>query len=151
MELLKQIRFQALAPEKIDALIDLVDHDLGYRLYQATEKTKCVLSEQLSGGFLFKETTIEISNHVTRSQFEGWISTEVQAISNCVDRLMNRCNVTAKEVDAIFMTGGSSFVPAIRRLFEEKFANNTPIRAGQEFTSVAEGLAIHASEILRSG
>lgn len=151
MELLKQIRFQALAPEKIDALIDLVDHDLGYRLYQATEKTKCVLSEQLSGGFLFKETTIEISNHVTRPQFEGWISTEVQAISNCVDRLMNRFNVTAKEVDAIFMTGGSSFVPAIRRLFEKKFGDGTPIRAGQEFTSVAEGLAIHASEILRSG
>ena len=149
MELLKQIRFQALAPEKIDALIDLVDHDLGYRLYQATETTKCVLSEQLSGGFLFKETTIEISSNVTRPQFEGWISTELQAISDCVDRLMNRFNVTAKEVDAIFMTGGSSFVPAIRRIFEKKFGDDTPIRAGQEFTSVAEGLAIHASEILR--
>ena len=47
------------------------------------------------------------------------------------------------------MTGGSSFVPAIRRIFEEKFGDDTPIRAGQEFTSVAEGLAIHASEILR--
>jgi hypothetical chaperone protein len=148
MELLKQIRFQALAAEKIDALIDLVDHDLGYRLYQATERTKCVLSEQLSSGFLFKEPTIEISNNVTRPQFEGWISAEVQAISECVDRLMNRFNITAKEVDAIFMTGGSSFVPAIRRIFEEKFGNDTPIRAGQEFTSVAEGLAIHASEIL---
>ena len=44
------------------------------------------------------------------------------------------------------MTGGSSFVPIIRRLFAEKFGAATPIRAGQEFTSVAEGLAIHALE-----
>ena len=35
MELLRQLQFQALAPEKIAALIDLVDHDLGYRLYQS--------------------------------------------------------------------------------------------------------------------
>jgi hypothetical protein len=36
----------------------------------------------------------------------------------------------------------------IRRLFENKFGRETPIRAGQEFTSVAQGLAIHALEIL---
>jgi hypothetical chaperone protein len=41
------------------------------------------------------------------------------------------------------MTGGSSFVPAVKSIFEAKFAN-AQIRAGQEFTSVAEGLAIHA-------
>ena len=46
-----------------------------------------------------------------------------------------------------FMTGGSSFVPAIRGLFEQKFGAKTPIRAGQEFTSVAEGLAIHALKL----
>ena len=45
------------------------------------------------------------------------------------------------------MTGGSSFVPIIRKLFAEKFGAATPIRAGQEFTSVAEGLAIHALEL----
>jgi hypothetical chaperone protein len=53
-----------------------------------------------------------------------------------------------KDIDAIFMTGGSSFVPAIRKLFAEKFSPDLPIRAGQEFTSVAQGLAIHAMELL---
>ena len=46
------------------------------------------------------------------------------------------------------MTGGSSFVPAIRKLFAHKFGAEKPIRAGQEFTSVAEGLALHALELL---
>jgi hypothetical protein len=37
MELLRQLQFQALEKPKLDALIDLVDHDLGYRLYRAIE------------------------------------------------------------------------------------------------------------------
>jgi hypothetical chaperone protein len=41
------------------------------------------------------------------------------------------------------MTGGSSFVPAIRGIFDNKFPH-AAVRAGQEFTSVAEGLALHA-------
>ena len=52
------------------------------------------------------------------------------------------------EDSPVFMTGGSSFVPAIRRIFEDKFSANVPIRVGQEFTSVAEGLAIYALELL---
>jgi molecular chaperone DnaK (HSP70) len=46
------------------------------------------------------------------------------------------------------MTGGSSSVPAIKNLFEQKFGSKTPIRAGQEFTSVAEGLAIQPPSCL---
>ena len=38
MELMKQIRFQALEPEKIDALIEIVDPGLGYRLYRSIDE-----------------------------------------------------------------------------------------------------------------
>lgn len=146
MELLKQIQYQALEPEKIDALINLVDHDLGYRLYRAIEAAKCALSEQPRTQFRFDEAVMAIEHPVNRNEFEDWIDPEIRQIANCVDRLLVKCNVTPSNVDAIFMTGGSSFVPAIRRLFEQKFAN-VPIRAGQEFTSVAEGLALHALEL----
>jgi len=148
MELLRQIRFQALEPQKIDALIDLVDHDLGYRLYQSVEQAKCALSDDAQTQFRFHEAVVAIEKAVTRSQFEDWIDPEVSQISGCIDRLLKTCNVATQDVDAIFMTGGSSFVPKIRRLFAEKFGAATPIRAGQEFTSVAEGLAVHALELL---
>jgi hypothetical chaperone protein len=147
MEVLKQIRFQALAPEKLDALIELIDHDLGYRLYQAIESVKCNLSEQAHSQFHFNEAAIKIEQPVRRSDFEQWTAPEIVAITACVDRLLANCNVAANDVNAIFMTGGSSFVPAIRAIFEKKFPA-VPIRAGQEFTSVAEGLALHALEHL---
>jgi len=147
MDLLKQIQYQALEPEKITDLIDLVDHDLGYRLYRAIEATKCTLSKQPRTQFRFDEAVITIENAVNRNEFEDWIDPDVKKIAKCVDRLLVKCNITTNDVDAIFMTGGSSFVPAIRRVFEQKFPN-IPIRAGQEFTSVAEGLALHALELL---
>jgi hypothetical chaperone protein len=147
MELLRRIRFQALEPQKIDALIDLVDHDLGYRLYQSIERAKCALSDEAQTQFGFHEAAVAIDQPVWRSQFEDWIDPEVSQISRCIDRLLTNCNISRQEVNAIFMTGGSSFVPMIRRLFEHKFGKETPIRAGQEFTSVAEGLAIHALEL----
>jgi len=147
IELLKQIRFQALEPEKLDALIELVDQDLGYRLHQAIEAVKCNLSAQTSSRFHFKEAAIDIEKSVPRGDFEHWIGAEVSAIAVCVDRLLANCNIAAPEIDAVFMTGGSSFVPAIRRIFDSKFPK-AAIRAGQEFTSVAEGLALHALEQL---
>ena len=148
MDLLRRIRVQALEPQKIDALIDLVDHDLGYRLYQSIERTKCVLSQETQTELRFDEAAVVVERPISRLQFEGWIEPEVSQISHCVDRLLTTCGVAPQDVDAIFMTGGSSFVPAVRKLFAQKFGGKTPIRAGQEFTSVAEGLAIHALELL---
>jgi hypothetical chaperone protein len=147
LELLSRIRFQAVEPQKVDALIDLVDHDLGYRLYQSIERTKCALSDEPQTQFAFHEAAVAIDKPVLRSQFEDWIDPEVSQISRCIDRLLTNCTVSPQDVNAIFMTGGSSFVPMIRRLFEHKFGKEIPIRAGQEFTSVAQGLAIHALEL----
>ncbi|HUK41274.1 MAG TPA: Hsp70 family protein [Candidatus Acidoferrales bacterium] len=146
MELLRRIHFEALEPQKIEAFIDLVDHDLGYRLYQSIEQTKCALSEEIQSSFHFQEATVSIERNVARSEFGAWIEPEVVQIDRCIERLFAACHVAPEDVDAIFMTGGSSFVPVIRRLFEDKFGAKTPIRAGQEFTSVAEGLAIDALE-----
>lgn len=148
MDLLRQIRFQALEPDRVNALIELVDHDLGYHLYQAIEQSKCNLSNSALTEFQFNEAAIQIADSVSREQFENWIARELREISTCVNRLLTQCHATSKDVDAIFMTGGSSFVPAIRKIFDSKFGPTVPIRVGEEFTSVAEGLAIYALETL---
>jgi hypothetical chaperone protein len=47
-------------------------------------------------------------------------------------------------VDVVFLTGGSSFVPAVRRIFDTRFGAER-VRTGNEFTSVARGLALGSS------
>jgi hypothetical chaperone protein len=56
--------------------------------------------------------------------------------------------VDARNVDRVFLTGGSSFVPAVRRIFASRFGEER-IRGGNEFTSVAHGLALRAAESSR--
>ena len=149
MQLLREIRADALEPRKIDALIHIVENDLGYPLYRAIEQAKLQLSEQPVSLFAFNEHPVEIEEKLNRQQFSAWIDSELSQISNCIDRLLRRCAVTARDIDAVFMTGGSSFVPAIRELFENKFGGPARLRKGDELTSVAQGLAIRAAEAFR--
>jgi hypothetical chaperone protein len=82
---------------------------------------------------------------VTRADFEGWITEELRSIERSVDTLLATSNIAAFEVDRVFLTGGTSFVPAVRRIFEARFTPSR-VRTGNEFTSVARGLALKARE-----
>ena len=67
-------------------------------------------------------------------------------MATCVDHLLTRTGVVARDVDRVFMTGGSSFVPAVRALFDARFGAGR-IESGGEMISVASGLALRAREI----
>ncbi len=148
MDLLRGAHGRALEPEKIEALIMLVDEDLGYQLHQAVQRVKFALSVSERAEFHFQEAALELRIAVTRAEFERWIAEELQSIERCVDGLLARCGVDARSVDRVFLTGGTSFVPAVRRIFETRFTAER-VRSGNEFTSVASGLALRAQEMQR--
>jgi len=58
-----------------------------------------------------------------------------------VDRVLQKGAITAESVDRIFLTGGTAYIPAVRRLFVDRFGAEK-IVGGGEFVSVAEGLAL---------
>jgi hypothetical chaperone protein len=145
MNMLASVKAQALEPKKIEALIHLVNEDLGYYLHQAVQKTKCELSVQTAARFWLSDGFLEVDAVTDRNCFESWIADEVGAIENCVDSLLRNSSVRPEHVNMVFLTGGSSFVPAVRRIFERRFGADR-IRTGNEFTSVAAGLALSASE-----
>ncbi len=147
-EILRSARLRALEPEKIKALSTLIEEDLGYQLHQAVQRVKFELSHAESAVFRFRDGSMELEIPVTRTEFEGWISDELRSIERCVDELLETSGVSARDVDCVFLTGGSSFVPAVRRIFAKRFGE-TRIRSGNEFTSVAHGLALRAQESLR--
>jgi hypothetical chaperone protein len=144
MNMLQSVKVQALEPRKIENLIDLIKEDLGYHLHRSVQQLKYDLSSQERARFHFSHGAIEIEAAVERHDFEEWIAPELLQIAGCVDRLMTAAGVPSAQVDMVFLTGGSSFVPAVRRIFETRFGKDR-IRTGNEFTSVAAGLALKAS------
>jgi len=148
MNMLNSVKTQAVHPEKIGALIDLIQEDLGYQLHRAVQKTKIELSNHEAARFAFVDGGVEINAVVQRVDFDSWISDELLQIETCVESLLRLCGVDARDVDMVFLTGGSSFVPAVRRIFDARFGRDR-IRSGNEFTSVAMGLALKALELNR--
>jgi len=149
-EILRSARLRALEPAKIKALSALIEEDLGYQLHRAVQQVKFELSHAESAEFHFRDGSMELQIPVTRAEFEGWIAEELLSIERSVDSLLDSAGISPGDVDRVFLTGGSSFVPAVRRIFVKRFGEER-IRSGNEFTSVAHGLALRAQESLRAG
>jgi hypothetical chaperone protein len=147
-EILRSARLRALEPEKIKALSTLIEEDLGYQLHRAVQQVKFELSHAESAEFHFRDGSMDLQIPVTRVQFEGWIAEELRSIEGSIDSLLESAGVLPGDVDRVFLTGGSSFVPAVRRIFVKRFGEER-IRSGNEFTSVAHGLALRAQESRR--
>jgi hypothetical chaperone protein len=145
LERLEHLRHRALSPEAVGGLIHLVREGLGYQLHEAVRKTKFELSVQEAGDFAFSCGPVSIARRVTRRDFERWIDDELAAIAACVDRVLTTAGVRADEIDRVFLTGGSSFVPAVRKILADRFGTRK-ITGGSELTSVATGLALRAAE-----
>ena len=145
MNMLRTVEAQAIERDKISALLHLIREDLGYQLHRSVQDVKCDLSKQSQAEFHFSDGVVDLDTKVERSAFESWIAEELAQMAGCVDRLMRDCHVLPAQVDKVFLTGGSSFVPAVRRIFEERFGADR-IRTGNEFTSVARGLALKGLE-----
>jgi hypothetical chaperone protein len=136
---------RTLEPEKLARLVALLDGNHGYRLYQSVSRLKEALSGQTEARFVFRADDIVIEKDVTRSDFEGWIGRELGAIEGAVDEALASAGLAPGQVDRVFLTGGSSFVPAVRRLFVERFGEDR-IDSGAELESIASGLSLMGGE-----
>jgi hypothetical chaperone protein len=143
VEMLRNIRSQSLEPEKIASLLHIVEDDLGFYLHQSVQAMKVELSSEMTGSFLFDDHVVQLNGRVKRTSFEKWIEPDLEKIRGCVERLLESTGISPSHIDRVFLTGGSSLVPAVRKVFEDRFDSGR-ISGGSEFTSVAKGLALRA-------
>lgn len=139
-ELKKLVRV-ADEPEKLEAFIDLVDHDEGFPLYQSVSSLKMALSSADEAEFHFAPLGAAGRKMVTRTEFEGWIAPDLARIEAALDEVLEKTNTPADSIDQVFLTGGTSFVPAVRKIFSERF-DRSRIESGGELLSIAHGLAL---------
>lgn len=135
----------ALEPEKIDRLIEVLDDNHGHALYQAVSQLKFDLSQSEAATFAFEAGSVRIERRVRRSEFEAWIAPELAAIEAAVDAAIRQSGLDADQIDRVFLTGGTSFVPAVREIFQRRFGPGR-IETGGEFESIASGLALIGRE-----
>jgi hypothetical chaperone protein len=146
LRLLRDLERKVDRPDQLGQLLALIEYNLGYHLYRAVEQAKVELSQAEATDFAFHHDPVKIGRRITRTEFEGWIAPELTAIETCVEGLLEASGTSADRVDRVFLTGGSSLVPAVRAIFARRFGA-AKLSAGGEFVSVASGLAHRAREI----
>jgi len=145
LEELERLRRSAVEPEAIARMIAMIENELGLPLNDAVTGLKRALTAEDQATFRFSGAGVEIEAVVTRSEFENWIEGDVHRMAQAVDDALEDAGVDAKDIERVFLTGGTSLVPAVRRLFTSRFPNDR-IMSGGELTSIAYGLALVAQE-----
>jgi len=139
-ESIKQLKYRSHNHEYVQNLENLIEDNYGYMLFRAIEKAKCELSSS-------EQTDIDLIEYlkrtvrIKRSSFEAMIKPEVSEISRCVDSTLLKAGVKTDEIDIVFLTGGSSYIPCIKELFQTKFGTDK-VKHSDAFTSVAFGLGL---------
>ncbi len=125
---------------KFKNLITLIDNNLGYSVFQSIEKTKIALSKAKRSVFSYKRMDISIKEEISLQRYEQIIEKDVTRIEEYLNGFMLQHNINVNDIDSLFLTGGTSMVGSIQRLFKTKFPHIT-LNAGDNFKSVAKGLA----------
>ncbi|WP_294392056.1 Hsp70 family protein [uncultured Sphingomonas sp.] len=142
---LERLRRNALEPDAIGRMIAMIENELGFPLYDAVGRLKRALSDQDAATFHFSGAGVEIEAAVTREAFEGWIAPDIARMAAAVDDALADAGLGEADIDRVFLTGGTSLVPAVRAVFTSRFGTER-IMSGGELTSIAHGLALVAQE-----
>ncbi|GGD64358.1 Hsp70 family protein [Croceicoccus mobilis] len=137
---LHRLHRAATDPAAIARMIAVVEHELGHGLYEAVGRLKRALSSEDKADFVFESDDLSIEKPVTRADFEEWIAPDLTRISATLDAALADARLEAGDIDLVFLTGGSSLIPAVRAIFADRFGNDR-LATGEELTSIAHGLA----------
>ncbi len=130
---------------ELDSLAELIEMDLGFELYQTVGAVKAALSSQAETRLNFRRGGVAIDANVSRKDFERWIAPDLARIEAALDATLAQAKCGPEKIDAVFMTGGTSYIPALRKIFEQRFGAEK-LHFDNPFQSVAAGLALLAAD-----
>lgn len=129
----------ACEPAKVERLLAVLRRRLGHRLAFAVEDAKIVLSaeERADVSLAFLEAGLAIT--ATRVDFERAIEARTNRLHKAARDCIAAAGLGPAAIDTIFLTGGSSRVPAVRAAIG-RAAPSARLARGSDLLSVALGL-----------
>jgi hypothetical chaperone protein len=142
---LKKLLRDCESADRVEKLIDLVEENQGYPLYKAVSEAKAQLSASATTTLKFAPMGRDFEVELSRAQFDCWIAEDLRRITETLDDALKNANLSPRDIDRVFLTGGTSLVPAVRAIFDTRF-EVSKIAGGNEFNAIAKGLALIAAD-----
>ena len=126
------------AKRKFERLREVIKHNLSYLLFARIKAFKATLSSQDVAYLDIPE--IDVNIRMTRTEFDQLIEHPLEQIKAVIDETLVKADMNAADIDIVLRTGGSSLIPAVKSLLENRFVGK--VVEHDPFTSVAAGLAV---------
>jgi hypothetical chaperone protein len=140
---LREIRYDAARPDLIDRLIHVIEHQEGHRIIDLVEGAKIALSEDVRARIDLACVEGALAVDVDREAFERAIAPGLARIEQAIVATAADAGLPGSAIEAVFLTGGSSAIPIVRRRIGALLPN-ARMRDGDMFGSVGKGLGLDA-------
>ncbi len=137
--------FTSECPQNFERLLYTLKYRFGHYLARLVEKSKIELSDNEVAVLKTTDVKPALDIQMTRADFEDSIETHISQIATTISDTIAKAGVPPSRIDAIFMTGGSSLIPSVRRSIQA-IMPDAQVFEGDKFGSVAFGLTLAARE-----
>lgn len=141
MNFLEELTHTSDQPDRIHALQRLILGRHGWDLFQEIERAKISLSTAVQERIRFVERHIDIAQPLPRSELDEMSADLLGKIDGALTEIERRAGTAAGDVDIVVLVGGSSKIPAVRRMLEQRFSR-AAFAELNAFTGVAAGLGL---------
>ncbi len=143
MTMLRSLRRDAAREDLIERLMHVIERQEGHRIIDHVESAKIALTEA-------PETCLDLTMidpglqvRLDRRQLEDSIAPAVDRLRQTIADTVRDAGLEPGDVRAVFLTGGSTMVPAIQESIVRIF-QNAKLIPGDMFGSVGKGLGLDA-------
>ena len=133
----------AVEPQRTARLLTVLTKHLGHHIAFAVERAKIELTAAQKADISLVLVEAGLKAPTTRETFDEAIDAELMRLRLSVWNCLALAGVDADGIDTVFMTGGSSLVPAVEAVLRDEIPN-AAIKRGDDFLSVALGLTLAA-------
>ncbi|SCW62216.1 Hsp70 family protein [Ancylobacter rudongensis] len=141
---LNEVRREAAEPHRVERLIRVIEEQRGHTLAMEAEAAKIALAEaeeaRVDLGWLEAGLSVGLTPAELVAHTQGLAERIARRVSLCLDQ----AGLTAGDIDALFLTGGSTRLAHVRAAIRATVPQARAID-GDTFGSVGTGLAIEAA------
>lgn len=131
-------------PKLLGRLLTVQEDKLSARLVNSSRLAKEMLSSKteitLPLHYIEADYDVDLSVEDLNRSMQSWLSRVKRLVVECLDN-------SSEIPEMLFITGGMSLSPIVRKQLTEELLPNLPVIEGDAFNSVCEGLAIQASRL----
>jgi hypothetical chaperone protein len=140
---MRDVRREAAAPQLVDRLLKVVEAERGHMLAMDVEHAKISLSNETQAAVSLDWIEPGLEAGIERQELAGHTGWLARQIADRIGICLCESGLSADQIDALFLTGGSTQIPHVRTAVQAA-APKAKVVEGDTFGSVGTGLTIEA-------